>query len=492
MWNSTRRFQTVLTGLSLLLVACVLLLVVWRSQLPAWNAGKLVVIVPETAHGAEAEFERELAQLFAGRLNAALETVPVPQDQVSSALLKHNAHLAAASLRSETGVAALRFGPSYQSVRELVVCNRDNQSPKKLAGLAGMKLAVVAGSSQEVALREVQVKFPELQWQVRHKVTVQDLLAEVAEGGLDCAATNELQFADARNYHPNLVATLDIAQPSKLAWGFPEDVDPALLEQVQSFFANIQRDGTLRRLLDRYYGHSKRLATMDAAAFIVRRNTVLPRYRRLFEEASTLTGLDWQLLAALAYQESQWDPLATSSTNVRGMMMLTEDTADRMKVDNRLDARESILAGAKYLTLLKEQMPDHIPEPDRTWLALAAYNQGYGHLEDARVLTKRAGLNPDSWADVKKWMPMLNRPGYFETLKYGYARGGEAVILVESIRSYSDMLRRLESGPSSTASDAISYSLREPLVSIQGKKLLNKWGLKNAAGDGKTTREGAK
>src|SRR3989338_7795186 len=201
----------------------------------------------------------------------------------------------------------------------------------------------------------------------------------------------------------------------------------------------------------------------DAASFISRRNTVLPRYRHLFEEAARLTGEDWQLLAALAYQESQWDPLATSSTNVRGMMMLTEDTADRMKVKNRLDARESVIAGAKYLVLLKEQMPDRIPEPDRTWLALAAYNQGYGHLEDARILTKRAGLNPDSWADVKKWMPLLTQPDYYGTLKHGYARGGEAVILVESIRGYYDMLKRLEPGQLAGASEEASYHLLRPM-----------------------------
>ena len=454
-----------LAGLSLLLVAC-------GQQLPAWNAGKLLVIVPETAHGAEAEFERELAQLFVERLNAALETIQVPQDKIGSALREHKAHLAAASLRSEASTAGLRFGPSYQSVRELVVCNRDNQSPKKLADLAGMRLAVVAGSAQEAALRDAQGKLPALQWQARQKLTAQDLLTEVAEGGLDCAAANELQLADARNYHPNLAATFDIDQPSKLAWGFPDDVDPNLLKQVELFFAGIRQDGTLRRLLDRYYGHSERLGTMDAAAFISRRNTVLPHYRHLFEDAATLTGENWQLLAALAYQESQWNPLATSSTNVRGMMMLTEDTADRMKVKNRLDARESILAGAKYLVLLKEQMPSRIPEPDRTWLALAAYNQGYGHLEDARILTQRAGLNPDSWADVKKWMPLLNRPGYYEKLKNGYARGGEAVILVESIRSYYDMLKRLAPDPVPDTApedqESTSYQLLEPL-----KKLLD-------------------
>ena len=456
MGNPNRSVQTGLASICLLLVAC-------DHQIPPWKAGKLVVVVPETTQGPEAEFERELAQLLAEQLHVTLETVPLSQDEILPALRKHQAHLAAASLRSESNSAALQFGPSYQSVREVVVCNDNKDSPTitNLADLRGEKLTVAAGSAQEAALREAQRNLPSLQWQTDHHHTTQELLAEVSEGNLGCAAANELQFADAHNYHPNLVADLDIAPPSKLAWGFPADADPDLLKQVQIFFTRIQKDGTLRRLLDRYYGHINRLNEMDATAFITAINTVLPHYRRMFEEAATLTGEDWRLLAALAYQESQWKPLATSYTNVRGMMMLTEDTADRMEVSNRLDARESIIAGAKYLVLLKEQMPQRIQEPDRTWLALAAYNQGYGHLEDARVLTKRAGLNPDSWSDVKKWMPLLNRPNYYSTLKHGFARGGEAVILVENIRNYYDMLKRLE-----PAQTSISYKLTEPLRNL--------------------------
>ena len=447
-----------LIGLTLLLAGC-------DQKLASWRTEKLVVIVPEIAQGSEAEFERELARLFSEQLHVVLETIPMRQDKIRAALANHQAHLTAATLRSESTTTALQFGPAYQSVRELMVCNRDFPRPKNLADLAGRKLAVVANSAQEVALREAQENFPGLQWQSNPTFTTKELLAEVDEGTLDCVAANELQLADARNYHPDLIAALEIGPPSKLAWGFPMDADPELLKQTQLFFDRIRRDGTLNRLLDRYYGHNNQLGKTDAAAFISRTKTVLPRYRRLFEEAAELTGQDWRLLAALAYQESHWNPLATSYTNVRGMMMLTEDTADQMKVSNRLDARESILAGAQYLLLLKEQMPDRIPEPDRTWLALAAYNQGYSHMEDARILTQRAGLNPDRWLNVKKWMPLLDQPIYYETLKYGYARGGEAVILVENVRGYYGLLRHME--PNRThASDAISYRLFEPLQSL--------------------------
>jgi membrane-bound lytic murein transglycosylase F len=467
MRNPKRRLQTARIGLlALLLVACDK----QAFQLPPWHEGRLLVIVPDIAQGAEAEFERELALLFGEHLLVAVELLPTPPEEVGPALRERRAHLAAAALRSGINPASLRFGPSYQSVREQVVCNRDAFFPKNLADLAGRTLTVVAGSAQEAALREAREKSPRLHWLSRREPGVADLLREVADGTVDCAVANELQLADARNYYPNLAPAFDIGAPSRLAWAFPGDADQELLQQVQDFFDRIRRDGTLNRLLDRYYGHSGRLRPLDAAAFIARANRVLPDYRNLFEEAADLSGFDWRLLAALAYQESQWDPLATSFTNVRGMMMLTEDTADRMKVKNRLDARESILAGARYLSLLRDTVPDRVPEPDRTWMALAAYNQGYGHLEDARILTARAKLDPDSWVDVKKWMPRLNQPGYYNTLKHGYARGGEAVILVESTRSYYGMLRRLlpDAAPEEAPEEEATYQLLESLNKLLG------------------------
>jgi membrane-bound lytic murein transglycosylase F len=125
-------------------------------------------------------------------------------------------------------------------------------------------------------------------------------------------------------------------------------------------------------------------------------------------------------------------------------MMLTDSTADLMGVTDRLDPKQSIPAGAKYLVKMIDTIPDRIPEPDRTYMALAAYNIGYAHLEDARVLAQRMKLNPDSWNDIKKTLVMLNNPEYYSTAKYGYASGGAPVIFVESIRSYQRILERYQ------------------------------------------------
>jgi membrane-bound lytic murein transglycosylase F len=406
----------------------------WREEL---------TVIVSTENNVDSEFEFQLVNLFAAQLGVQIKLLPLPLNQVMQSIVANKAHLAASGLRSN-GSENVRFGPSYQTVSEQAVCG--GAPLRRIEALLKKNITVAAGSAQEAALHEARKKFPALHWHVRQNQTAAQLLKEVAEGKLICTVANEEQLALARNYHPNLDSTLDIATPSMLAWAFAPDVDAALLAEAQKFFTLIKQDGRLQRLLDRYYGHDKQLESADSAAFITKAQTVLPHIRSLFEEAATLTGMEWQLFAALAYQESRWDPLAVSPTKVRGMMMLTEDTADRMGVTNRLNARQSIIGGAKYLLLLKEQLPSHINEPDRTWLALAAYNQGYGHLEDARVLTQQQGHNPDKWLDVKKAMPLLTQPQYFEQTKHGYARGGEAVNLVEMVRMHHLMLNSLPIG----------------------------------------------
>ena len=123
-------------------------------------------------------------------------------------------------------------------------------------------------------------------------------------------------------------------------------------------------------------------------------------------------------------------------------MMLTDDTADRMHVGNRLDPKQSILAGAKYLADLIDQLPAEVKQPDRTWLALAAYNLGQGHMNGARAIAVGLKVDPDSWYEMKKILPLMARPKYYEHLKSGPARGGEAVIMVANIRNYYDILQK--------------------------------------------------
>jgi membrane-bound lytic murein transglycosylase F len=421
-----------------------------NKPLASWSDEELIVAIAQDSTLSDEEFSKQLAQQFANYLLVPLKIVLVPAEQIEATLRNHQAHFSASGFRLDQKNSGLLLGPGYLTAIEQLAFNQDQEAPRHISDLAGKRIAVVAGSNHEKALLELKQKIPGLVWESRTMQTVEDLLKEVAQGGLDFTVANHEQISQMLNYYENLAVAFDIGKPSKLAWAFPADAENKLIAETEQFFAEIQKNGELHKLLDRYYGHNDRLAPLDAAEFMEQTNKTLPKFRSLFEKAGKAINEDWRLIAAIAYQESHWDPLATSYTNVRGMMMLTEATADQMKVSNRLDARESIMAGAKYLELLKNQLPSQIEEPERTWMALSAYNQGQGHLDDARVLTKRQGGNAESWVDVKKWLPSLNNPVYFEKLKHGYARGGEAVVFVENIRAYYDMLSRLTSDTAAT------------------------------------------
>ncbi|HEY5862283.1 MAG TPA: transglycosylase SLT domain-containing protein [Casimicrobiaceae bacterium] len=248
-----------------------------------------------------------------------------------------------------------------------------------------------------------------------------------------------------RNLFAGFDVALAIAPPLDLAWAVSPHMR-TLGDDVDRFLLAARADGVLARLAERYFGPRPRLEPSEAAAFRERTARVLPRYQRWFEEAAASSGVDWRVLAAIAYQESQWDPAATSPTGVRGFMQITEDTALRLGID-RLDPNASIHGAARYLAALKARLPARIAEPDRTLLALAAYNIGGGHLEDARVVAQRLKLDPDRWDDVRQALPLLVLPEHYESARNGYARGGMPVAFVDRVRAYHDLL--VHHGPDS-------------------------------------------
>jgi membrane-bound lytic murein transglycosylase F len=123
------------------------------------------------------------------------------------------------------------------------------------------------------------------------------------------------------------------------------------------------------------------------------------------------------------------------------MMMLTLNTAKQLGIKNRLNVEQSINGGAAYLKKVLKKIPPRIPNPDKTWFALASYNIGWGHVEDARILTEKQGADPDRWVDVKERLPLLRQSKYYKKTRYGYARGNEPVQYVDNIRRYYETLQ---------------------------------------------------
>ncbi len=419
----------------------------------AQKSGEIVVITRnsatayyENADGNFVGLEHDLAELFAKEIGLKIRFVVARKfDDIIPTVQAQQVHFAAAGLSATLArEKKVHFSDPYQLVQQQVVYNTNFPKPKAMKDLIGKHIEVVAGSSYAERLSEAKKLYPALSWKETQVMESEELLERLGTNKAEIVIADSNIVDVAENFNPNIAVAFDFGKPEYLAWAFSKDADPYLFQKSKLFFKRIQKDGTLKRLIDRYYGHVNRLDRPDIEGFLDKMRKVLPRYRYYFQQAQENTGIDWRLLAALGYQESHWDPLATSPTGVRGLMMLTGDTADRMGVQDRLDPKESIDAGAEYLLEMQDMIPRRITEPDRTLLALASYNVGYGHLEDARILAQRQKLNSDSWTDLKKTLPLLSITDYHSTVKHGYARGGEPVIFVKNIQTYYDILAKFE------------------------------------------------
>lgn len=423
-----------------------------RSLEEIKDSGTLVVLTrnaPTTLYTdrdeKQAGPEHDLVQSFAASLGVEIEYRIKPSiKEIIAAVENAEGDLAAAGLTiTEQRRQKFLFGPPYQDVTQQVVCRRDNVQPEAIADLIGLNITVIAGSSYVERLQVLKQQHPELAWQETGSEDTEQLLRAVWLREIDCTVADSNIVDINRRYFPELIAPLNLNESESLGWMMSLDRGD-LRAAIADWLEDFEQSGELAVLQERYYGFVEVFDYVDTRKFIRRIQSRYPKYKKYFEEAAAKYELSALLLAAQAYQESHWRANARSPTGVRGIMMLTLPTARAMGVSSRLDARQSIFGGAKYMRrLLDNRFADEVQEPDRTWLALAAYNVGRGHLHDAQTLAREQGLNPHLWNDVKQVLPLLADKRYYRGLKYGYARGTEPVRYVQRIRDYQLILENI-------------------------------------------------
>ncbi|EPH1425550.1 membrane-bound lytic murein transglycosylase MltF [Klebsiella aerogenes] len=379
----------------------------------------------------------ELAKRFADYLGVKLKvTVRQNISQLFDDLDAGKTDMLAAGLVYNTErVKNYQAGPTYYSVSQQLVYRVGGNRPRTLAEINAEQLAIAPG---HVALNDLQAlkesKYPDLNWRVDEKRGTTALMQAVIDGTLEYTVADSVAVSLFQRVHPELAVALDISDEQPVTWFSEKSEDNSLSAAMLDFFNSMNEDGTLARLEEKYLGHGNDFDYVDTRTFLRAVQNTLPDLKPLFEKYAR--QIDWRLLAAIAWQESHWDPQATSPTGVRGMMMLTRNTAQSLGLTDRTDAEQSLDGGMRYLQDMMAKVPEAIPKEERIWFALAAYNMGYAHMLDAMALTKKQKGNPNSWSDVKQRLPLLSQKPYYSRLKYGYARGHEAYAYVENIRKY--------------------------------------------------------
>jgi len=386
-------------------------------------------------------FEYELAKSFAEYLGVSIRPVIIEDEaDMVEALLKGEADIIAAGFPIGPQTARLvKLGPSYLSVQQVLVGRRNGMILKSIADVAPDSLTIFGNSSRLTVLNSLKDSYPGLSWRIANNSSAEDMLQLVWNESLPLTLIESNILKLNHRFYPELVPHFSVGDPQDLNWA----IHPSkrqLLRAVYEWFGTKAGQERLAGLKEHYYSHLEDFDYVDLVRYRQRIQARLPKYRSYFEDAAGKHGLDWRLMAALSYQESHWDPAAVSFTGVRGIMMITGDTAKTLGLKNRLEVKDSISAAARYLARLHEMVGDDVPEPDRTLLALASYNIGPGHVQDARKLAEELKRPSNTWHGVRSVLPLLQKRKYYSALPKGYARGSEAVQYVDRIRTYHKVL----------------------------------------------------
>lgn len=388
------------------------------------------------AHGPQG-FEYRLAHAFADSLGVQLVIVPVREhDVLRDMLAEGRVDIVAAELTADDGWKRAGLATtSYRDIQQLVVQRRGLPPIHNIAGLNGARIVARQDSPQLELLRGLRGSGATyLNWTELPRVQA-DPLDWVNTGDADYAIIDRSEFAFARHLYPDVSVAFTLPDPRPVHWLVRRSALD-LRDAANRFFASWHATGMLQHLANDADAEAGDFQYQEARRFQDDIANRLPDLRAAFAQAADSQSLDWRLLAAVGYQESHWDDHAVSGDGAAGIMMLTAATAKAMGVADRSNTAQNIAGGAMYLAQVLQMIPARIAEPDRTWLALAAYNVGFGHLEDARILAQTQGKNPDSWADVSQVLPWLAQERWYDLARRGYARGWEPVRFVEQVRGY--------------------------------------------------------
>lgn len=395
-------------------------------------------------NGQPTGFEYEIAVAFADFLNVELDVVVPGWNNMFTCLEQGKGDFIASGLViTREGIEKVNFSIPYMTIRQHVIHHQKDSGPGKIEDLTSLTLHVNRETSYHSRLSELKKSGIPLNYILYDNVSTEELIRMVHDKEIKYTIASNTIALMSQRYYPDIRIGIPIQEKESLAWAVRKK-DPEMLEQVNKFFLYANETGLIKKISDQYFSNIKDSDPLDLKKFHKRVETRLPEYKQLIHKEAMKYGFDWKLIAAIVYQESQFDPDATSVNNIKGLMQVTSVAAEEMGISDRLKPSESITAGIRYFDKMIKKFDYLGDDHERISFALASYNVGYGHVSDAVKIAEDMGLDSTKWHNLKKTLPLLSKSSYYTKARYGYTRGWESVQYVERILTYYDILKQKE------------------------------------------------
>lgn len=385
-------------------------------------------------------FEYEIVKHFAEQQDLHLEIIVAPtHEELTKLLLEGKGDLIAAFLtpteeRREQGLA---FSRPYHFAEEKLIMRADDKLESR-ADLHQRTLVARPTSAYWQTLEHLQAELKQdgilvnLQ-AVAEDTETEDIINRVADGTYDLTVADSHILNIELAWRDDIKAGFTLKEAQPQAWAVRKD-SPLLLQALNEFHKKEYRGLVYNVIYNRYFKDSRRIQSYQAER-ISGENGKFSPYDEIVKRYSKDYLFDWRLIVAQMYQESKFDPKAKSWAGAQGLMQIMPRTAKQFAVKNPEDPEQSIKGGVEYLNWVRERFEASLPVKDRLWFALAGYNAGWGHVQDARRLAEQKGWNPNRWFNhVEKAMLLLSKKKYAAAARHGYVRGREPVQYVHKIR----------------------------------------------------------
>jgi membrane-bound lytic murein transglycosylase F len=412
------------------------------------KAGQITIITRNTPHcyylyrDEPMGFEYELAREFANYLGVELKVNIAEswEGMVPDIYNGEAAIITAGFTISPRREKQVSFSDGYMDIRQHLIAHRKGAKITKIADLSGKTIHVRQATAYQERLEELQQEGVGLTIQLHNDLPTEELIQKVAQGDIELTVADSNIALLNRRHYPAAVMAFAISDQQNLGWAVHPKARQ-LRRKINSFFKVIKGNGKFDELYDKYYGSITSFDYVDLKAFHRKIKNNLSRYSPFIKAAAKKYGFDWRLIAAQMYQESHLNPRAKSRAGARGLMQLLPSTAKIFDIEDIYNPVENINGGVGYLKKLYDLF-DEADETNRLLIALAAYNVGRGHIQDARRLAIKKNLDPNSWESLAQTLPLLRYRKYYKDAKYGYCRGTEPVRYIKQILIYYDVLKR--------------------------------------------------
>lgn len=394
-------------------------------------------------------FEEELLTRFARNYGYTIKRITIDTQEEGWLALEENRADVVVGFSGETPNhlhASVTAGPGYDSSRPILVQSARRHGVRHAKDMCQVPILLTSEAELATTLANASTDLNCLPWaSTTDDMYVTPILATLHENKARFALLDDKDYSLWQPFFLKVKPSRAFEEKRTYRWFWRKNSSPRA-SALQAFWEAREKDSVIAELTEKYFGFlPEKVDYYDLWLLSKAVEKNLPRYKNTLTKASARNTIDPLLLTAVIYQESHFDPAAVSRTGVRGLMMITQDTARLLNI-NRLDPKDSIKGGARYLKQLWERLGEYDLTPwDRWFFALAGYNQGIGHVFDAMKLSQAQGGSGKTWRELKKTLPLLAWKKYYRNTKHGYCRGYEAVTYVENIRYYYYILNGLVS-----------------------------------------------